>query len=335
MRIIVMMSLMLMGLVACAPQDVSEPGEASITFITTPAQSQSLLVEPALTVDPQTQRLELTIRLASRVPETIAIKNIVLNNSNGLNSSDERLAGKAINIREKQDTTILLTFNHINDKFLFQATGLPGLIDSVYNLSVFYSIQSKEGVRVVNLVSRMPKKKFLAYKKSYDTPITIYYFNTTNGFDEKQRIFLRTNAITKTPPFVHITEQEAGITGLNFRIKSFHRRDSLHTEIFAVNHSDLSVKIDPSGIDMIFDSLKVEASQTVISSEKVTGSKDETDMLRKGDRIIIKMKKYVPKAPDRLWLTISRSFFLSTGLPLFADNLELIRAQSSHQGVGE
>jgi hypothetical protein len=333
MRTTALMFLTMMVLVACVPQDGIESSQTSIPFITTPVQSQSLLVEPTLRCNPQTQRLELIVRLASQVPETIVVRNIVLNNPNGLNSADERLATKSINIREKQDTTILLNFNHVNDKYLFQATGLPGLIDSLYNLSVFYSVEGKGGVRVVNLISRMPKENYSVYKKAYDTPIAIFYFNTTNGFDEKQRVFLKANSITKTPPFVHITEQEAGVAGLNFRIKSFHRRDTLHTEIFAVNHSDLSVKIDPSGIDMIFDSLKVEASQTVISSEKVTGSKDETDMLRKGDRIIIKMKKYVPKAPDRLWLTISRSFFLSTGLPLFADDLELIRAQSSHQGV--
>jgi hypothetical protein len=333
MRITALMFLTMMVLVSCVPQEGIETSETSIPFITTPVQSQSLLVAPQLTCDPQTQRLELNIRLASRVPETIVVKNIILNNSNGLNSADEHLATKPINIRETQDTTILLTFNHVNDKYLFQATGLPGLIDSVYNLSVFYSVDGKEAVRVVNLSSKMPKEKYSLYKKTYDTPIAIYYFNTTNGFDEKERLFLKTNSITKTPPFVHITEQEAGVAGLNFRIKSFHRRDTLHTEIFAVNHSDLSVRIDPSGIDMIFDGLKVDTSRTEISSEKVTGAKDETEMLGKGDRIIIKMKKYVPIAPDRLWLTISRSFFLSTGLPLFADDLELIRAQSTHQGV--
>lgn len=326
MRIIVLMFVTLMGLVACEPQqEIKTSG--LIDFKTTPVQSQSLLVEPTLTCNSQTQLLELNIRLTSRVSETLVIKNIVLNNSNGLNSSDERLAAKSICIQEKRDTTLQLTFNHINDKFLFQATGLRGLTDSVYNVSVFYSVQGKEGVRVVNLVSKMPKDTFLAYKKTYDTPIAVYYFNTANGFDEKQRSFLKTNGITKTPPFVHITEQEAGVTGLNFRIKSFHRHDSLHTEVFAVNHSDLSVRIDPSGIDLRFDSLKAETSRTQISSEKVTGAKDETDMLRKGDRIIIKMKKYVPIAPDRLWLTFSRSFFLSTGQPLFADDLELMKAR--------
>ena len=207
MRITALVFLTLISVAGCVSKDGNETSLTVITFNTKPVQSQSLLVEPILTCDPEAQRLQLKIRLTSRIPETILVTNILLNNSNGLNSSDDRLAGKAIPIREKQDTTLQLAFKHINDKFLFQATGLPGLIDSAYNISVFYSIHGKEGIRVVNLVSRMAKENFVTYKKSYDTPITAYYFNTANGFDEKQRVFLRTNTITKTPPFVHITEQ--------------------------------------------------------------------------------------------------------------------------------
>ena len=86
---------------------------------------------------------------------------------------------------------------------------------------------------------------------------------------------------------------------------------------------------------MIFDSIKAEDSQTIVSSEKVTGAKDEIDMLRKGDRIIFKLKKYVPVLPEKLWLTFSHTFFLSTGKPLFADDLELIKAKPGHFARGD
>jgi hypothetical protein len=206
---------------------------------------------------------------------------------------------------------------------------LPGLVDSSYSLSVFYSLEGKEGVRVVNLVSSMPEEMFSLYRKFYDTPIQIYYFNTANGFGEKQRQLLKTNTVMKTPSFVHITEQEVAVSGLNFRVKCFYRKDSVHTEIFAVNHSDMTIRMDTSKIDVIVDGTQGEDSSTQFKIEKVTGSKDEVDILRKGDRVIITMRKYVRDDPERLWLAVAESFFLSTGNPLFNDNLELIRSVDS------
>lgn len=329
MRNINLIIFALIGLASCGDDRKNMNDAASIAFITTPVKSPSLLVTPALKCYPKTQRLELKLGLKSLVPEKLTINEIVLSNSNGLNSRDESITNKILTVQTDRDTTLQLTFHHINDKALFHATGLPGLIDSSYNLSVFYSVEGKEGVRVVNLVSRMAEGTFLSYKKSYNTPVQVYYFNTTNGFAERQRKFLTTNAITKTPPFVHVTDQEVAVSGLNFRIKCFHRGDSLHTELFAVNHSDMTIKIDTSKIDMIVDGLQSEISDAELTIEKVSGSKDEADILRKGDRSIIKMRKYVRNNPERMWLAFAESFFLSTGKPLFNDNLELIRSSDS------
>jgi hypothetical protein len=151
--------------------------------------------------------------------------------------------------------------------------------------------------------------------------------NVSNGFDEKQKRFLTANSIsTETPPFVHITEQELALSGLNFRIRCFHRKDSLHTEIFVVNHSDMTIRIETSKMDVIVDGLRSEMFDIELSNTKVTGSKGEADILRKGDRTIIKMQKYVRDTPKSLVLVLADSFFLSTGKPLFNDNLELIRS---------
>src|SRR5688572_27709141 len=115
MRIINLMFFAFIGLVSCEPGDRKAIDDAStIVFITTPVQSQSLLVKPTLKCYPGEQRLELNLTLGSLVPEKIHITEIVLNNSNGLNSLDESIANKTVSIQGKGDTTLLLTFNPIN-----------------------------------------------------------------------------------------------------------------------------------------------------------------------------------------------------------------------------
>jgi hypothetical protein len=121
-----------------------------------------------------------------------------------------------------------------------------------------------------------------------------------------------------------VTEQELAVSGLNFRIKCFHMKDSLFTEIFVVNHSDLVVKLDTSKIDMIIDDLSMESADAAVVVEKVTGSKEAVDILAKGDRIIIKMRRKVVDHPDELLLSFSNSFFLTTGKPLFKEDLRMI-----------
>jgi hypothetical protein len=326
MRITNLVFLFLIVIASCGKEDREGANDCkSIAFITTPVQSKSLLVTPELKCYPAEQRLELNLNVKSLIDKRIVIREVVLNNPNGVNTSDEMIASKTLNIDGNKDTTLLITFNHINDKFLFHATGLPGLIDSIYQVSVFYSVEGKEGVRVINLAYRMPKERFLSYKKLYSTPVHIYYLNPRDGFDEKQREFLKTSLMNKTPPFVHVTEQEVGLSGLNFRFRCFHKSDSLYAEIFAVNHSDMTIRMDTAEMNITIDDLEDAYSHRKLISSKVTGSNAEADILRKGDRVVVTMKRYVRDHPERLRLALTKSFFLSNGNPLFNDNLELIR----------
>jgi hypothetical protein len=328
MRLRYLILLAFIGLASCGPAEMKGVKEAngSILFVTTPVQSPSLLVRPTLRCFAEDQRMELSIALENLDTEKITISEISFNNSNGLNSSVENLSHKKWMLPVGSDTTLVTTLRHINDKNLFHTTGLPGLIDSVYNLSVFYTVDGKEGMRIVNLVSKMPTEMFLSYRKKYDDPVQLYIFNTTNGFDEKQKEFLVRNKITKASPFVHITEQEVAVSGLNFRVKCFQVKDSLFTEIFAVNHSDMTVKIDTSKIDVIVEGLSKRSTDANISIEKVTGSKEDINILGKGDRTIIKMRRKVDESPEKLLLSFASSFFLSNGRPLFSDDLQLIRS---------
>jgi hypothetical protein len=323
MRTIIPAFFVLIALASCEPAD--RHNASSIVFVSKPVQTESLLASPTLKFIPGGQQLNLSLGLKNLVPETLHIMLVMIHNANGMTTFAEGLSDKMVNVAAGKDTTLMLTFNPINDKVLFQAIGLHGLIDSAYSMSLYYTIEGKEGTRVANLTSRMSRDAFLAYRKLHERPIEIYHFNTTNGFDEKQRQYLNANTSTSTPPFVHTTEQEVAVSGLNFRIKCYHRNDSLHAELFAVNHSDMTIRIDTSKMDLMVDGLPGKISNTHLTCEKVTGSKDETDILRKGDRVIIRMRKYVREHPDNLSLACSDSFFLSSGKPLFSNDLELIR----------
>jgi len=322
MRIFLLIVLALIGPASCNPVDTHD--DAFILFKTRPVQSPSLLAKPVLKCLPGEQRLELDINLKNLETEKIEILEVALSNPAGSKSLPLNTEGSPSKLNGGEETNLHLTFTPVNDKLLFQSTGLRGLIDSTYNLSVFYSVEGKEGTRVVNLVSRMPEETFLTYKETYDTPVQIYYLNTTNGFDERQGQFLQTNLSAKAVPFVHITEQEVALAGLNFRIKCFQWKDSLHAELFVVNHSDMTVKINSSKLGLMVGG--VPARDLHLTNEKATGSRDDINVLRKGDRNILTVKAFSPHPPEYLSFSLSEAFVLANGKPLFKENLELIRA---------
>jgi hypothetical protein len=325
LKIFIPVILILLTLASCGPANQNDGSlkEGSVVFVSRPVQSEALLATPILKFIPGEQQLDLNLGLKNLAPETINISLVMIHNENGMTTFAEGLPDKNVGVDTGKDTTLLLTFNPINEKSLFQNTGLHGLIDSVYTMSVYYTIEGKEGTRVVGLESRMPKDVFFAYRKSHDIPIRIYYFNTSSDFDQRQQQNIKTNTPLHTSSFVHTTEQELAVSGLNFRIKCFHRKDSLFAEIFTVNHSDMTIRMDTSKMDLLIDDQRNKLSETRLSIEKVVGSKDEADILRTGDRSIIKMRSLMHNAPEKLLLAFAESFYLSNDKPLFCDDLEL------------
>jgi hypothetical protein len=314
------------ALTSCGPIDTNEKNGGPILFVIKPVQSPFLLVKPTLRCSTTAQTMELSITFKNVSQEPITINEVSFNNPNGLHTSLEAFAHNKLIVNAGEDTTLLTTFEHINDKKLFHDTGLPGLLDSAYVLSVFYTIEGKEGTRVINLRSTMPEKKFLSYRKAHEIPLQLYVLNTANGFDESQRQFLLSGNVTATSPFVHMTEQEIAISGLNFRVRCFHMKASLYTEVFAVNHSEMTVTLDTSKIHMMVDALPVTRTDATLNIEKVTGSKQDVTVLGKGDRVIIKMQKKGQQPPRELLLLLSESVLLPDGRPLFKDDVSLVRA---------
>ncbi len=322
MRVICYISVTLFAVWSCDTKNTTTTIERDLKYIafeTAPVQSPSLLVNPSLRCFPGEQSLELTLQLKGLVPEPITVQETIVHNSRGLRSG----VVSGIKLPIEKDTTVSHRFSPVNDAKLFQTTGLPGLIDSVYHIDVFYTIAGKDGVRVINLVSKMRHDTFVAYRKAYAAPVEIYSFDIGSGFDERQRQFLLTKNIASPTPFVHITEQELALSGLNFKLKCFHRNDTLVAEVFAINHSDMTVRIDPSMITLLGPG--IESYQDNLTLEKVTGSKNDPDVLRKGDRASITIRLHAHASPDELKLIVKDAFSGSTGTKLFAEDLKLVR----------
>lgn len=313
---------------SCGP-DRNDPD--SIVFETKAVQSESLLATPVLRFKPGAQHLDMRLDLKNLAPETLKLMLVIIQNDNGMPTFAEGLKDKTIKIEGGQDTTLALTFHPINDKALFKTTGLHGLIDSTYRMQVYYTVEGKEGTRVVNLESRMPKQAFLAYRKSHALSVQMYSFKTTDNFDEKQREYLTSTMAAGNPPFVHTTEQELAVLGMNFRMKCFHVNDSLHTELFVVNHSDMTIRIDPTKLDVVVsDGMKDSVSHTDLSIQKVVGSKEEPEILRNGDRALIKMRKSMKTSPGKLKIALKDSFRMSDGKSLFNTDIQLEESSGSY-----
>src|ERR1700754_1733157 len=87
------------------------------------------------------------------------------------------------------------------------------------------------------------KNDYLDYSEKFKKSITAYSFNTKNGFNEKQKEYLKTLKLDNQVPFVYLSEQEIAISGMNFRFKGYYQQDTLHAEIFVVNHAEFPVKV--------------------------------------------------------------------------------------------
>lgn len=268
--------------------------------------------------------MDLTLEFKNLADGRITIDDVSFANKNGLTTSAERIGIGQLTLPAGTDTAVRATFRHVNDKKLFSDTGLPGMIDSIYTVTVFYTIAGKEGTRVMDLQSSMASKKYMAYREMHDAPVQVYTLKTSSGFEEKQKIFMVSTMKSPIPPFVHMTEQEVAMSGLNLKLKCFHMKDSLYTEIFAVNHSEMTTVIDTAEIEMIVDGLAARTSDTSVSLEKVTGSRDAPNILAKGDRIILKMRLKIEERPRKVVLPISKWMMLEGGRKLFSDDLEFM-----------
>ena len=309
----------------CNPvQQQAETDSDTLTYETEPAQTKSLAVRAQLKGIPNPQKLELALQLSNLAKEELQVKEIIISTPEGLHSAPVNFNQKAFTLPADRDTSLSLIFQPLNDLVLFKNTEMPGILKSRYTLSIVYILKGKKDSEAIDLKAKIPVEKYQQYEEEYRIPVTAYCFNTASQFSRMQQHYLKGLKLPGNIPFVHLSDQELAVSGLNFRLQSYQKRDSLYAKILLVNHSDFPLKIDTTQLGFVFDGSR--SSQNHIILSKVTGSKEEYNMVRKGDRMLINFRRYSKDQNyPRITISFKNSFILPTGKSLFYNDLEIVK----------
>jgi len=282
----------------------------------------------ALRLSGDMPRLELTaqLKLSNSGSGAIDVQEINIATAEGVRSLPETASAGTFSLKSGQDTSLLLKFHPINDLKLYQLTGMQGDFKPGYTVLISYKIAGSDSLITLSLRSISEKNEYLDYIKKFKKPITAYSFNTKNGFNEKQKVYLKTLKLGNQVPFVYLSEQEIAISGMNFRFKGYYQQDTLHAEIFVVNHAEFPVKVIRDALDIVEDG-KSKHNAPTINIEKISGNQQDLLMMEKGDRILIRFKKYLKiktTEKENLTLQLSRAFMLTGKKALFNQDIQLL-----------
>lgn len=328
MKLFPAITMLLCACLCACTQDAEK--KQVIKYIALPVQSPSLVVRPTLQWIPSEKKMELSVDFRNVDRDTVTIKEVSVENTNGLRSTVPISVEGNLFIASGDRNFMRTRFTHVNDKKLFHQTGLLGMIDSSYSISVFYTIRGKENMRRVNATATIPVETFVAYQKTSAVPVQIYTLGDDGIFEERQREYHaeKTRAMPSSS-FVHLTAQEVAISGFNFRVNSFHLRDSVYVKIFAINHSGVELAIDLSTLAIALDEKQISANNILVTANKVTGVREKSAELGKGERMAIELRTKTNDAPNAISVKLSKAFLLRNAVPLFHDDIRLSRSSTA------
>jgi hypothetical protein len=301
----------------------------SVEYDLKPVKTSSILVRGQLTGIIDSQKLELNLALINLLNKKLQIKEIYISTTDSIKSILPLINQKSYSLTAYQDTTLSLLFYPVNDKILYQNTDIRGLLKSSYNISVIYSIEGRDERRIIELIGNLKNTTYQNYKNSHHEQIQVFQVDKAIQFTNRLSSHLNQQKLTINPAFVHLSNQEIAVAGLNFRVKAFQKNDSLYAKISIVNHSGFSIKIDTNKLDFKFTELN---NHKQILLKKVTGSKDEFDIIRKGERMIVSITKHQKQWLERnMSLGFKNTFLLPNGKSLFLDDVKLVRIPLENQ----
>jgi hypothetical protein len=288
----------------------------------------ALSVATTLSGDIAHQQLTTQIKLVNSESTAIDIQEIDIETPEGIRSQPQT-GSVSFSLKPGKDTSLSLNFHPLNDLILYQTTGLQGDFKPAYTTLITYKTAAGESPASLALRSKAEKGAYQDYTKAHKKILTGYSFNTKTSFNETEKKYLSSLKQAAQPPFVYLTEQEIAICGLNFRLKCYDKDDTLHAELFVVNHSEFPVKVIPDELDIVGGETHPGGSKAV-SLEKISGRQQDQTMMEKGDRVLIHFKKYFKTkiaAAERPVFHIRNAFMLSGKKPLFNQDVELLPIQ--------
>lgn len=266
-------------------------------------------------------------------PDPVEIQEIAIATNGGLRSLPENGSG-SFSLRPGSDSTVILKFQPVNDLKFYQVTGLQGSLKSAYSILISYKTAGNESFLTLSVKSQTDKKSYQDYTRKYNKPVTGYSFNTKTGFNENEKKYLQTFGLSDQPGFVYLSEQEIAVSGLNFRLNSYYRQDTLHAELSVLNHAGFPVKFIPDVFDITAGETQHHSGNEIISIEKTSGSQQDPYVMEKGDRLLIHFKKYLQiKTPESetLLVRLRKAFVLNGPKNLFDQDVQLLPVSDQQQ----
>ncbi|HWZ15039.1 MAG TPA: hypothetical protein VNW95_07345 [Mucilaginibacter sp.] len=320
--LIILAALILYG---CKQDKKTTANANELAYATNDTTSGVLSAKLDLVANGTRNSLTAAIKLNNTDAKPVEIEEILISTTDGIRSLPET-GSSSMNLRPGTDTAFSLQFHPLSDLKLYQVTGMPGFIKPAYNLLISYKTTGIDSLKTLTLKSQTQPGTYQNFARKYKKNITGYSFNTRTDFNENQEKYLKTIKQAGQTPFVYLSEQEIAVSGLNFRLKSYAARDTLHAELFVVNHADFAVKIIPDAFDITSSKTGASGSRS-IHLERLSGMQHDSTMMEKGDRVLIHFKKYLnPGAPEKenLVLHLTKAFMLTGRKNLFNEDVQLL-----------
>ncbi|MDR3693589.1 hypothetical protein [Mucilaginibacter sp.] len=226
-----------------------------------------------------------------------------------------------------KDTTLNVKFKPVNDLRLYQVTGLAGNFKGAYTVSIGYNAAGNDVSKSLVLQTTIDKTEFTAYIKENKNLVTGYSFDTKTGFNDSEKKYFKAVIPAVKSPFVYLSEQEIAVSGLNFKLKTYDKQDTVYAEFSIVNHADFPVKVIADSLNIMLINKAGADEKAIIKIEKISGAQNDVNMMEKGDRVLIHYKKHM-KLPatggETLTLHLQNAFILSGRKRLFNEDLKLL-----------
>jgi hypothetical protein len=307
----------------CACQQEQEIG--MINYESKPIHSKFLAVNLVLNGIQSTHSLKAKITISNIYEKPIKINDIAIGTTEGIWTSTESGLAKFV-LKSGLDTTFELSFLPVNNVKLYQFTGLNGLLQSNYQLRIDFNDELTE--YDLNIQNTMPNEVYENYKRANIDTVGLYSFDMNSEFSDNQKEYeSRLAGMKNESNFINISEHELAISGLNFRLHAYQKKDTLYGELNIVNHGDFDVQADTSVLGFRYKNSNNIAPK-LLSILKTSGSTEpnEYTILRKGDRIVIKIKQLISKEefPNVVFI-LKDALILKTNESLFFSDIPLIR----------
>ncbi len=300
---------------SCILERSEENGiENELHFKSVSIESALLSGKVVLVGDLDSHELLLTAELKNITSGKIRIKDIRVETESGIQARPNDPMNGPIDVASGAKITLTTRFTPINDFESYMLTGKEGLFNKVYFINL--TVADSEGLKTVRVQSMLADNDFTIYRRSSKQAIIGYKYCKSAWFENRQREYL--DSIQVGTDFIHVSKQEIAIAGLNFRLQCYWENDSLNAKLFVVNHAEFQIMLDTAAFDIIDQQSDAKRK---LSFYKVTGSKHEPNLLRKGDRIVIELAKYLPDTTGvSLEMAVKRAFMFEGGRDLFVSN---------------